>query len=63
MNDLMPMSKRDKTEFLGASLSWKKALSDAQINLFSLCRATETRLIIDTVKKIDKKKTSPSMGS
>ena len=30
--------------------------SDAQINLFSLCRATGTRLIIDTVKKIDKKK-------
>ena len=36
MNDLMPMSKRDKTEFLGASLSWKKALSDAQINLMDL---------------------------
>jgi len=30
--------------------------SDAQINLFSLCRATGTRLIIDTVKKIDKRK-------
>ena len=36
MNDLMPMSKRDKTEFRGASLSWKKALSDAQINLMDL---------------------------
>ena len=29
--------------------------SDAQINLFSLCRASGVRLIIDTVKKIDKK--------
>ena len=37
MNDLMPMSKRDKTEFRGASLSWKKALSDAQVNLMDLC--------------------------
>ena len=37
MNDLMPMSKRDKTEFRGASLSWKKALSDAQINIMDLC--------------------------
>ena len=36
MNDLMPMSKRDKTEFRGASLSWKKALSDAQLNLMDL---------------------------
>ena len=36
MNDLMPMSKRDKTEFRGASLSWKKALSDAQINIMDL---------------------------
>ena len=36
MNDLMPMSKRDKTEFRGASLSWKKALSDAQVNLMDL---------------------------
>ena len=36
MNDLMPMSKRDKTEFHGASLSWKKALSDAQVNLMDL---------------------------
>ena len=36
MNDLMPMSKRDKTEFLGASLSWKRALSDAQVNLMDL---------------------------
>ena len=36
MNDLMPMSKRDKTEFCGASLSWKKALSDAQVNLMDL---------------------------
>ena len=36
MNDLMPMSKRDKTEFFGASLSWKKALSDAQIDLMDL---------------------------
>ena len=36
MNDLMPMSKRDKTEFHGAALSWKKALSDAQINLMDL---------------------------
>ncbi len=36
MNDLMPMSKRDKTEFRGASLSWKKALSDAQVNLMNL---------------------------
>ena len=36
MNDLMPMSKRDKTEFRGASLSWKKALSDAQVNLLDL---------------------------
>ena len=36
MNDLMPMSKRDKTEFRGAALSWKKALSDAQINLMDL---------------------------
>merc|ERR1711991_883223 len=30
------MSKRDKTEFRGAALSWKKALSDAQINLMDL---------------------------
>ena len=29
--------------------------SDAQINLFELCRASGVRLIIDTVKKIDKK--------
>ena len=36
INDLMPMSKRDKTEFLGVSLSWKKALSEAQINLMDL---------------------------
>ena len=36
MNDLMPMSKRDKTEFCGAALSWKKALSDAQINIMDL---------------------------
>ena len=36
MNDLMPMSKRDKTEFRGASLSWKKALLDAQVNLMDL---------------------------
>ena len=36
MNDLMPMSKRDKTEFRGAALSWKKALSDAQVNLMDL---------------------------
>ena len=36
MNDLMPMSKRDKTEFRGAALSWKKALLDAQINLMDL---------------------------
>ena len=36
MNDLMPMSKRDKTEFRGASLSWKKSLSDAQVNLMDL---------------------------
>ena len=36
INDLMPMSKRDKTEFRGAALSWKKALSDAQINLMDL---------------------------
>lgn len=36
MNDLMPMSKRDKTEFRGASLSWKKALSDARVNLMDL---------------------------
>ena len=36
INDLMPMSKRDKTEFRGASLSWKKALSDAQVNLMDL---------------------------
>ena len=36
MNDLMPMSKRDKTEFRGASLSWKKALSEAQVNLMDL---------------------------
>ena len=36
MNDLMPMSKRDKIEFFGASLSWKKALSDAQIDLMDL---------------------------
>ena len=36
MNDLMPMSKRDKTEFRGAALSWRKALSDAQINLMDL---------------------------
>ena len=36
MNDLMPMSKRDKTEFRGASLSWKKALSDAQVKLMDL---------------------------
>ena len=36
MNDLMPMSKRDKTEFRGASLSWKNALSDAQVNLMDL---------------------------
>ena len=36
MNDLMPMSKRDKTEFRGASLSWKKALSYAQVNLMDL---------------------------
>ena len=36
MNDLMPMSKRDKTEFRGASLSWKQALSDAQVNLMDL---------------------------
>ena len=36
MNDLMPMSKRDKTEFRGASLSWKRALSDAQVNLMDL---------------------------
>ena len=35
-NDLMPMSKRDKTEFFGASLCWKKALSDAQIDLMDL---------------------------
>ena len=31
------------------------AKSDAQINLFELCRASGVRLIIDTVKKIDKK--------
>ena len=36
MNDLMPMSKRDKTEFRGAALSWKKALSDAKVNLMDL---------------------------
>lgn len=36
MNDLMPMSKRDKIEFRGAALSWKKALSDAQVNLMDL---------------------------
>ena len=36
MNDLMPLSKRDKTEFRGASLSWKKALSDAQVKLMDL---------------------------
>ena len=36
MNDLMPMSKRDKTEFRGASLSWKKALSVAKVNLMDL---------------------------
>ena len=36
MNDLMPMSKRDKTEFRGASLSWKRALSDARVNLMDL---------------------------
>ena len=36
MNDLMPMSKRDKTEFRGASLSWKKALLDAHVNLMDL---------------------------
>ena len=36
MNDLMPMSKRDKTEFRGAALSWKRALSDAQVNLMDL---------------------------
>ena len=36
MNDLMPMSKRDKTEFRGAALSWKKALSDAHVNLMDL---------------------------
>ena len=36
MNDLMPMSKRDKTEFRGASLSWKQALSDAQVKLMDL---------------------------
>ena len=36
INDLMPMSKRDKTEFRGAALSWKKALSVAQINLMDL---------------------------
>ena len=31
------------------------AKSDAQINLFELCRASGVRLIIDTVKEIDKK--------
>ena len=36
MNDLMPMSKRDKIEFRGAALSWKKALSDAKVNLMDL---------------------------
>ena len=32
--------------------------SDAQINLFRLCRASGVRLIIDTVKKIEKKQSS-----
>ena len=36
MNDLMPMSKRDKTEFRGAALSWNKALYEAKINLMDL---------------------------
>ena len=44
------------TGMLPALVAGLCAKSDAQINLFSLCRATETRLIIDTVKKIDKKK-------
>ncbi len=35
-NDLMPMSKRDKTEFKGASISWKKALYEAKITLKDL---------------------------
>ena len=44
------------TGMLPALLAGLCAKSDAQLNLFSLCRATGTRLIIETVKKIDKKK-------
>ena len=35
-NDILPMSKRDKTEFKGASISWQKALNESKLTLNDL---------------------------
>ena len=36
VNDFLPISKRDITQFEGASLAWKRALSDANLKLGDL---------------------------
>ena len=35
-NDILTMSKRDKTEFKGASISWQKALNESKLTLNDL---------------------------
>ena len=37
VNDILPLSKREKTEFEGARQAWHHALSDAKITLDDLC--------------------------
>ena len=36
VNDILPLSKRDKTEFRGAELAWKQVLKEAKISLDDL---------------------------
>jgi acetyl-CoA C-acetyltransferase len=36
INDYLPMSKRDMTQFEGASLAWKKALAEARVQVEDL---------------------------
>ena len=36
VNDILPLSKRDKTEFKGAELAWREALADSKISLDDL---------------------------
>ncbi len=36
MNDFLPLSRRDRTQFLGAAKAWQKALATAGLNLADL---------------------------